>query len=198
MNRTACSSNFQSSAVRADWNSSSLSYGFGIEASSGRLHWKDLSLTINDSRLNSAVAGCGFSIESLRIASGDSIAEVAGEIKGSPALIRARANAHIDSSYGGQATVTEFAARGKTAVVVDRNRLSRPDRCRSAVTVLEHLACCCATAPCWPQYLKRQHLFGGSETAVVVELPECRHFYSTGLSLAFHTVNPRSGSIEYR
>jgi outer membrane protein assembly complex protein YaeT len=87
----------------ANWNGSNLSYGIGIEASGGQLRWRGLSLPINQLRLKSALAGCGFSIESLRIASGDSVAEIVGEIKGSPASIRATANLDVDSQYVGQA-----------------------------------------------------------------------------------------------
>jgi outer membrane protein assembly complex protein YaeT len=98
---------------RANSNGQGQSYGFGIEASGGRLRWRDLSLPIGQIKLKSAIAGCGFSIESLHIAAGDSVVDVAGEMKGSPASIRATARLDMDSRYAGQALALEPRPAGR-------------------------------------------------------------------------------------
>ena len=79
----------------------------------GRLDWRDLRLPIDHLKLKSALTGCGFSIESLRIASGDSLSEVAGDIKGSPASIRATGIFDMDSRNVGQALSLKSQLAGR-------------------------------------------------------------------------------------
>jgi outer membrane protein assembly complex protein YaeT len=92
-------------AARASavWNASSRTYGIGVETSGGRFQWKDLTLPIDGVQLKSAMAGCRVSVESLRITSGTSVAEIAGALNGSPATIQATATLDMDSRFVGQA-----------------------------------------------------------------------------------------------
>ena len=100
----------------ADWNASSRAYGITIETSGGRLQWRDLRLPIDHLHLKSAMADCGFSVESLRIASGDSLAEIVGKLNGSPATIQATAILDMDSRHAGQALALKPQLAGRLRV----------------------------------------------------------------------------------
>jgi autotransporter translocation and assembly factor TamB len=102
----------------ADWNASSRTYGIGIETSGGRLQWRDLTLPIDGLQLKSAMAGCRLSVESLRITSGASVAEIAGTLNGSPATIQAAATLDTDSRFVGQALALKPQPSGPLHVQV--------------------------------------------------------------------------------
>jgi outer membrane protein assembly complex protein YaeT len=80
----------------AAWNASNRAYGITLDASRGQVRWADVRLPIDRLQLKSAITGGGLSVESLRIASGDSVTEVAGALGGSPATIRATGRLDLD------------------------------------------------------------------------------------------------------
>jgi outer membrane protein assembly complex protein YaeT len=85
---------------------SARTYRVAVESSGGQLQWRDLRFPLDHVRLQSTMVGCAFSIESVRIASGDSRVEIAGALNTSPPSIEATANFDIDSTSLGRASAT--------------------------------------------------------------------------------------------
>jgi outer membrane protein assembly complex protein YaeT len=97
----------------AGWDASARTYRMAIETSGGRLQWRDLRLPLDYVRLKSAMAGCGFSVESLRIGSADSKAEITGALNSSSSSIQATASLDLDSRYLGQALPIKVRPAGR-------------------------------------------------------------------------------------
>jgi outer membrane protein assembly complex protein YaeT len=86
-----------SAGASARWDTSARTYRIAVETSGGELQWRDLRLPIDYVQLKSAMAGCGFSVESLRIVSGGSKAEFAGALNSSPSVLQATGSLDLDS-----------------------------------------------------------------------------------------------------
>lgn len=100
-------------SVSAVWDASAGTYRIALDASGGRLQWKNLRLPLDSVRLRSNITGCTFSIESLLAQTGDSRVETRGTLDGSSSSIEATTQIDIDSSYLRPAMPTKMQPTGR-------------------------------------------------------------------------------------
>ena len=82
--------------LSAAWNPVRRQYKLVCQSAGGQIQWNGSHVTLDRLRLESAIADGGVIVESLRVASADSQAEVTGKLYGSPVRIEGAADLDVD------------------------------------------------------------------------------------------------------
>ena len=94
----------------AVWKAAKQEYAIACHGAGGELHWRELRMALDQLQLKAAFVDGGFAVETLRIVSGASNAEIGGVVRGSPAQIEATATLKMDMRHLGQTVRGSFQA----------------------------------------------------------------------------------------
>ena len=103
----------QHGRVSAAWDAAKQGYGIALEGASGRLQWEQTRLALDQLRVKSVFLNDGFTVESMRLVSGESHVDLSGAISGSPARIEASADLTLNLPQLRQALGLTVPAQGE-------------------------------------------------------------------------------------
>lgn len=89
--------------LSAIWKPAAREYAIAGESAGGAIQWKRSRFGLDRLLLESAVTDVGFAIRSLKLVSGESDAEISGNLSGSPSRLEATAKLNLDLFQLGQA-----------------------------------------------------------------------------------------------
>ena len=99
--------------LHAAWNREKHGYAIAFANSGGELQWNNARLALDGIQLKSGFANGDFAVESLRLVSGTSQAEISGLLHGSPSRIDASGNLDLDMLALSRALAPNTPVRGR-------------------------------------------------------------------------------------